>query len=72
MIFTFILLLVSIFLGQLISKAFLEQDEYHYLDIISVVVIAIIFIIFGYLTYNPPENFLFWDSQSETYERVFK
>ena len=72
MIFTFILLFIAIFLGQLISSIFLERKEYKYMDIISVILIAIIFIIFGYLTYNPIENFLFWDPQSETYERVFK
>ena len=72
MIFTFILLFISIFLGQLISSIFLKKEEYRHMDTISIVLIAITFIIFGYLTYNPIKNFLFWDPQHETYGRVFK
>ena len=62
MIFTFILLFIS----------FLVKEDYSLINIISVVLISIIFIIGGYLTYNPIESFIFWDPQNETYERVLK
>lgn len=72
MIFTFILLFISILFGQIISANFLVKENYKYLNIISIILISIIFIISSYLTFNPMENFIFWDPQHETYERVFK
>lgn len=72
MIFTFILLFVSIVFGQFMSHSFLIKKDYKSIDILSIILISIIFIISGYLTYHPFENFLFWDPQHETYERVFK
>lgn len=72
MIFTFILLFVSILFGQYMSASFLTKKDYKQLDILSVILISIIFIIAGYLTYHPMENFIFWDPQHETYERVLK
>lgn len=72
MIFTFILLFVSIVFGQFMGSSFLTKKDYKQLDIFSIALISIIFIIGGYLTYNPIENFIFWDPQHETYERVLK
>lgn len=72
MIFTFILLFISIMFGQYMGSSFLEKKEYHYVDIISIILISIIFIIGGYLTFNPIESFIFWDPQHETYQRVLK
>ena len=72
MTFTFILLFVAIVFGQLMGSSFLTKKDYRSIDIISVVLISIIFIIGGYLTYHPIESFIFWDPQHETYERVFK
>jgi uncharacterized membrane protein len=72
MIFTFILLFISILVGQYVSIYFLKKKDYKQIDIFSLVLLAIIFIILGYLTYNPIENFMFWDPQNETYEIVLK
>ena len=54
------------------GSSFLEKDCLKYIDIINIILIGIVFIIGGYLTYNPIEYFIFWDPQHETYERVFK
>lgn len=72
MIFTFILLFVTILLGQMVGSIFLKKGDYGVINIISIILIAIIFIINGYLTYQPIENMLFWDPQHETYEIVSK
>lgn len=72
MIFTFILLFISIMFGQYIGSSFLKKKDYKQVDIISIILISIIFIIAGYLTYNPIKNFIFWDPQHETYQRVLK
>jgi uncharacterized membrane protein len=72
MIFTFILLFISILVGQYVSSCFLKKKDYKQIDIFSLVLLAIIFIILGYLTYNPIKNFMFWDPENETYEIVLK
>jgi len=72
MIFTFILLFIAIMFGQYIGSFFLKKKDYKQLDIISIIIISIIFIIGGYFTYNPIENFIFWDPQHETYDIVLK
>ena len=72
MIFTFILLFITILLGQMVGSIFLKKGDYGVINIISIILIAIIFIINGYLTYQPIENMLFWDPKHETYEIVSK
>ncbi len=72
MIFTFILLFITILLGQMVGGIFLKKEDYRIINTISIILIAIIFIINGYLTYQPIENMLFWDPQHETYEIVSK
>lgn len=72
MILTFILLFLAILFGQYIGFRFLKKIDYKQIDILGIILISIIFIIGGYLTYHPIENFIFWDPQHETYERVLK
>lgn len=72
MILTFILLFLAILFGQYVGTRFLKKEDYKQIDILSITLISIIFIISGYLTYHPIENFIFWDPQHETYERVLK
>ena len=72
MIFTFILLFVAIMFGQYMASSFLKKNDYKQIDIFSIILISIIFIILGYLTFNPIENFIFWDPQHETYDIVSK
>ena len=72
MIVTFILLFISIMLGQGLSYNFLEKDNDTSLNIIALIIIVIIFIVMGYLTFNPLHNDMFWDPEHETYEKVTK
>ena len=72
MIFTFILLFISIFIGQFISYTYLKKDENKTLNMISIGIMAIIFIIFAYFTFNPMQNEYFWDPEHETYNRIIK
>ena len=72
MVFTFIWLFISIFFGQYISYSFLKKEDNRTSEIISLIIVFIIFIISGYLTYYPIENFLFWDPQHKTYGIVLK
>ena len=72
MIFTFILLFISILLGQFISYNLLLKEKRVSLNILAISFIVIIFIIFGYLTFNPIHNDLFWDFKNRTYEKVTK
>jgi len=72
MIFTFILLFISILFGQYIGSFIIDKEHYKYLNIISIVLIIITFIIGSYFTFNPIKNFIFWDPEHETYERVLK
>lgn len=72
MIFTFILLFITILLGQMVGSIFLKKEDYRIINTISIILITIIFIINGYLTYQSIENMLFWDPQHETYEIVSK
>lgn len=72
MILTLILLFISIVFGQYLSSFVLEKEGHKELDIVSIVLIAIIFIIGGYFTFKKVECFIFWDPQHETYERVYK
>lgn len=72
MIVTFILLFISIMLGQALTYSFLKKDNYYSLNILSIIIIAIVFIIMGYFTFNPIHNDMFWDSEHETYEKVTK
>lgn len=72
MIFTFILLFISIWLGQYLSYNFLKKDNYNSLNILSLMVIIITSLILAYFTFNPLHNDIFWDSDNETYEKVTK
>ena len=56
----------------MVGSIFLKKGDYGVINIISIILIAIIFIINGYLTYQPIENMLFCDPQHETYEIVSK
>lgn len=72
MIFTFILLFISIWLGQYLSYNFLKKDNYNSLNILSLMVIIITSLILAYFTFNPLHNDIFWDPKHETYKKVTK
>ena len=72
MIFTFILLFISIMLGQTFTYNFLRMEDNIEINIISMVLVILVFIIGSYYTFNPIYNKYFWDPKNKTYERVIK
>ena len=67
MIFTFILLFISIFITNIISYKILNRTFNKNLCIISSILAISVFILFAYLTFNPPKNPLWLDKQDNIY-----
>lgn len=67
MIITFIILFISICITEFISFQLYKKNNIKYLNVISFILIIISYIIFGYLTYNPIKNFMFFDHLKEIY-----
>ena len=61
------LLFLVIIFEQVLSYYFLQFKEIKYQNIIGIVGIIITYIIFGYLTYNPVENYIFFDISNSKY-----
>lgn len=61
------LLFLVIIFEQVLSYYFLRFEEIKYQNIIGIVGIIITYIIFGYLTYNPVENYIFFDISNSKY-----
>lgn len=66
MIITFILLFISLLINSFISFKIYKIKPFH-LNIISIILIIITYIIFGYFTYNPIKNHFFFDVSEEKY-----
>ena len=60
-------MLSTIILSQVISYNILKRKECYLLDRISIVLIVLSYIIFAYLTYNPPKYRIFFDTKGEKY-----
>lgn len=67
MIISIGLLFLVIILEQIISYYTLGYKEIKYQNIIGLLGIVIIYITFGYLTYKPIENYLFFDKEESKY-----
>lgn len=67
MFISLFLLFITYTVIEIISYHLLNYDEFKYGNNISVFLIIILYIIFGYLTYNPPFNFLFLDTITDKY-----
>lgn len=67
MIVTFIILLISIFISNLIGYFILKMNEIKYQKVISITSIIIVYIIMFFLTYNPPMKDLFYDRTEQKY-----
>ncbi len=67
MIISIGLLFLIIGLEQVLSYYFLQFKEIKYQNIIGIIGIIITYIIFGYLTYNPIENYVFFDMANSKY-----
>ena len=67
MFFSISLMIIVIIISQIISYFVLKSKPIKYIDIISFILIIITYIIFGYLTYNPIHNYIFFDSHYNIY-----
>jgi len=67
LLLTFIILFVSIFVTQYLYFFILLKKDYKKLEILSIIIISLIFIILGYLTFEPLPYDFFYDPISEGY-----
>lgn len=67
MIVIFIIMLITFIIVEFISYKIYSLNNIEYLNKISIILIIICYIIFGYLTYNPIKTHLFLDTENEKY-----
>lgn len=67
LLLTLLILFITYLISNIISYNILTSKSIPFLNIISIPLIIIIYLIFNYLTYNPPKNFFFIDSITNTY-----
>ena len=60
-------MLIAIIIVEIISYYILKTKPCKKLNIISLILIIISYIVFAYLTYNPIKSELFFDTQDEKY-----
>ena len=61
------LLAIVIMIEQILSIFILKYKEIKYQNIIGIIGIILVYIIFGYLTYKPIENYIFYDIVKDKY-----
>ena len=61
------LLFIVIIFSQYISYLIMKQENNNILNIFSIVLIIMGYIVFGYLTYKPLENYIFYDIKHKKY-----
>ena len=67
MIFAISLLFVIFIIVEIISYYIMNYREIRYSNLIGIILIIIMYIVFGYLTYNPILNYLFYDTSKKIY-----
>ena len=67
MVITIGIMLISIIISQVISYYILKASDLDKLNIISLILIIMTYIVFAYLTYYPIKTELFFDTQEEKY-----
>ena len=67
MFFYLLVMFITYIICCCISYYILKFKEIKYQNVISIIFIIIIYIIFGYLTYNPLKNDMFFDTEEEKY-----
>jgi len=67
MIFSILLLFLVVVAEQLLSYYILNKENFKYQGIIGITGIILMYILFGYLTYKPIENYLFFDKTNSKY-----
>ncbi len=61
------LLAIIILIEQILSYFILQYKEIKYQNLIGIIGIILVYIIFGYLTYKPIENYIFFDTIKDKY-----
>lgn len=67
MIITIFILFLSIFISSFVSYKLLTAKDNYTLNTLSIIVGIVVFLVFGLLTYNPPEYYLWYDFQDNYY-----
>ena len=67
MVITIGIMLIAIIISQVISYYILKANDLDKLNIISLILIIMTYIVFAYLTYYPIKTELFFDTQEEKY-----
>ena len=67
MIISIGLLGIIIIIEQILSYFILQYKEIKYQNLIGIIGIILVYIIFGYLTYKPIENYIFFDTVKDKY-----
>jgi hypothetical protein len=67
MVITIGIMLIAIIISQVISYHILKAKDLNKLNIVSLILIIVTYIVFAYLTYYPLKNELFFDTQEEKY-----
>jgi len=67
MVISILLLFLVIVTEQLISYYILNKENFKYQSIIGITGIIAMYILFGYLTYKPIENYIFFDNKDNKY-----
>ena len=62
-----IVMSISIIISQVIIYNILKRDECSLLNKVSLLLIILSYVIFGYLTYHPIKSEIFFDTQDEKY-----
>ena len=61
------LLFITFIVIEIVSYYIMRYMNFKYSNIIGIGIILFLYIIFGYFTYNPPYNDLFYDTQNKIY-----
>lgn len=67
LIFTMILLIITIFISSILSYKILTSNKNTDLNILSIIISILVYISFMYFTYFPPEYYLWYDYNTKTY-----
>lgn len=67
LIISIVLLFIVYIIKEYLSYLILKANNLKVLNKIAVPIIIAVYILFIYLTYNPPHNYLFYDASTKTY-----